>query len=314
MGRIGQQLPKALLPVFEKRLLDIQIEYAKRLKPKTIFINLHHHSGAIANHIEQNYNSSSPPIRLLFEDPILDSGGAIHNLKQELAPSSRCTLLTLNGDQCVFFKNPAILQNAYEHSSEYTSVLLPIWVQNSKEIKYNQIITNDNELQDIIKSDQVETEGPFMTYSGISFIRLDKLNHHTGASRFFDTVANYRQDIVRVEPIGKDDFEYWDFGTLANYYRSIYQLLNYYRHRQKTSSLLVELACDIGLLDESKIGTDATLCYNSFNGSICLNGLPITREQQVKNRIITIGDEKEENFNRGNGIAFESIFEQVYTI
>ncbi|MEI8348106.1 MAG: NTP transferase domain-containing protein, partial [Pseudomonadota bacterium] len=42
MGEIGKVLPKVLWPVFEKKILDLQVSFAGRLGFQRIFVNTHH--------------------------------------------------------------------------------------------------------------------------------------------------------------------------------------------------------------------------------------------------------------------------------
>ena len=40
MGIIGKELPKVLWPVYEKTLLELQVDYLKELGVKNIFLNI----------------------------------------------------------------------------------------------------------------------------------------------------------------------------------------------------------------------------------------------------------------------------------
>jgi NDP-sugar pyrophosphorylase family protein len=311
MGKIGQQLPKALLPIFEKKLIDIQIEYAKRFEPKKILINVHHHAQLITRYIETEYgNSHYPPIQILKEDPILDSGGAIHNVKRVVGSNQRSTLLTLNGDQLVFFNDEQVISRAAQQSETSVSAILPIWVKNSSNASYNQIKVQNNLLKDIIKSDTITTDKPFMTYSGISLTRLDKLPYIGGPTRFFDSVANYHQKKIWVEPVDQDQFEYWDFGTVSNYVNSLYRLLDLYSKNSK--SHLVNLADKVNLINSNLIYNDNSLSYNSQNGRVCLKGSPVKNdnEKMLKQRIVSIGSEPSK-LPTESGICLDNIFEPV---
>ena len=52
MGEIGKSLPKVLWPIFERSLLELQVEYAKSLGIQKIFINLHHQKDIILDYVQ----------------------------------------------------------------------------------------------------------------------------------------------------------------------------------------------------------------------------------------------------------------------
>ena len=96
MGEIGKILPKVVWPLFEQSILEVQLRYAKKIGCKNIFINLHHQSDQI-----YRLYSKHPlfkDVNWLFEEPILDIGGAIHNLARQNTVGYKGNLLVLNSD------------------------------------------------------------------------------------------------------------------------------------------------------------------------------------------------------------------------
>ena len=209
MGPVGKELPKLLWPVFEKSLLELQVEFSTNFKPKEIFVNTHYESEKIHEHIKKNELNITP----IHEEVLLDIGGGIHNLASKLKYKGR--LLILNGDQFLFFDEPA-LDEFFEKSLQTEVTLMGIEVL--KNSGYNELIIKDEKLQDIQKSSETTPE-KYLTYSGVSIVNMDLLAPIKGPSKFFDTVAKYRNGSVEV--ITPHEVEYSDFGTAKRYIDSM---------------------------------------------------------------------------------------------
>lgn len=214
MGEIGRNIPKVMWPILDRKLIDLQIDYCRDLGVDKIFINTHYLSEVIEDHIKKNYDNS---IVLLHENPLLDSGGAIHNLAQQKNINYKGNLLTVNGDQFLFFEKN-YFNKAISMLSEARAVLFAI--NASKEDAYNETVLSQDKLIDIRKN---SGERDFITFSGLGLIKLDGLKPEIGPTKFFKTVANYELETVKM--ILPTSLEYWDFGTASIYYRSISSII-----------------------------------------------------------------------------------------
>lgn len=213
MGEIGKIIPKVMWPILNKRLIDLQICYCKELGVKKIFINTHYLADVIKDHIEKTYGDE---IVLLHEDPLLDSGGAIHNLATQKSVNYSGNLLTINGDQFLMFDKLEI-KNALKLIEESRAVLFGIEVD--KDENYNETIVENNQLIEIVKNDKTKN---YVTFSGLGLIKLDGLKPVEGPTKFFQTVANFKSEVVKM--IIPKNLEYWDFGTAVIYFRNMCNL------------------------------------------------------------------------------------------
>lgn len=215
MGEIGKKIPKVLWPIYAKTLLELQILYCKNHGVKKIFINTHF----LHEEIEQFLMERDllKDVTLLHEKILLDSGGAIHNLAEQSEVNYKGHLLLVNGDQFLFFDN-RFWQRAIERVRVCRAVLFGITV--NKNATYNETVVNENKLKDIKKN--VEKKNDYITYSGLGLLNLNGLRPVHGISRFFETVANYKEETV--EFVTPDNFEYWDFGTAEIYAENIFKL------------------------------------------------------------------------------------------
>ena len=87
MEDLTKDLPKPLLPVKGKPLIDYAFELIKPLQIENTFVNTHYHADLIQSHIKKNYEN----IRISLEPEILGTGGGIKKIHQN-------DLLVLNTD------------------------------------------------------------------------------------------------------------------------------------------------------------------------------------------------------------------------
>lgn len=211
MGEIGKKLPKALWPIYFKSLLELQIDYCRGLGINRIFINTYF----LGEDIEKLI-SSSPKFKdivLLQEDPLLDSGGAVHNMASRGDVNYMGNLLYVNADQFLLF-NQSYFEQALKLLSTSRAVLFGI--KADRDSHYNETVINNGLLTEIRKP---SGESDFVTYSGLGIIKLDDLNPVPGITKFFQTVCNYNKEAIRF--ITPAEYEYWDFGTLDIYSENI---------------------------------------------------------------------------------------------
>ena len=87
MEELTQDLPKPLLPVQGKPLLEYAFNLVQPLKPNQIYVNTHYHAKLIDTYIKKNYEN----IHVSWEPEILGTGGGIKKIHQN-------DLLVLNTD------------------------------------------------------------------------------------------------------------------------------------------------------------------------------------------------------------------------
>lgn len=225
MGELGKKIPKPLWPVFCKTLLELQVDYCHDLGIDSIFINTHHLSAEIEKFLSLNLKFKN--ITILKEDPLLDSGGAIHNMASRGDVAYTGNVLLLNADQFLFFDNK-YYDEAMNKLKEKRAVLFGIKVP--KDAHYNETVLKNGDLFEIKKP---EGQIDYITYSGLGILKLDNLLPVPGITKFFETVANYKKE--KIGFIVPDDFEYWDFGTAEEYLNSIGNIY----HKQQDEKLKV---------------------------------------------------------------------------
>lgn len=246
MGEIGKHLPKPLWPIFDKSLLELQIAWCISLGIKKIYVNTHFLENQIQREVERILKNYQVEIVILHEDPLLDSGGCIHNLGARKEVQYRGRFLLINSDQFYFFPKSFLVEAQHTLDEKDTpAVLFGLKVTNKD--NYNETVLDKNgKLISIEKNAQSEN---YFTYSGLGLINLEKLKSTNGISKFFETVANYKEQAVYF--VVPDVAEYWDFGTSALYVNNIKKILGNFKNQSK--SILIKFLIDNGAIDAQKI-------------------------------------------------------------
>ena len=104
MGDLTKDLPKPLLPVKGKPLIDYALNLIEPLQTKNIFVNTHYHADLIQSHIKKNYEN----IRISLEPQILGTGGGIKKIHQN-------DLLVLNTDNLWQAQFTQEIKSAWDH-------------------------------------------------------------------------------------------------------------------------------------------------------------------------------------------------------
>ena len=280
MGAIGSQLPKVLWPVYEKSLLELQVQYAKSLGIKNIYINLHFMGEQIEKFCKTR--SAFEDVTFLWERPdILDIGGAIHNLASQSSVNYKGKLLVLNADQ-FFYIRPEDLSRILEPHSKKASVLFSYWVNsslgyNSLDISPQRIVTGITKNKDLAQNKTVET------YTGISLIDLSRLDKVSGKSAFFDSVCPFEKE--EITAILLENVDYWDFGTVKRYWETTHRILSTYR--QNSNHTFLRFLVNEKALKTWKIDLQNLGYYSRSAGVI---NLTASESGVVKGPLIVMGD------------------------
>ena len=104
MEDLTKDLPKPLLPVKGKLLIDYAFDLIKPLKIENIFVNTHYHADLIQSHINKNYEN----IKISLEPEILGTGGGIKKIHQN-------DLLVLNTDNLWQQHFAQEIKSAWDH-------------------------------------------------------------------------------------------------------------------------------------------------------------------------------------------------------
>lgn len=213
MGEIGKHLPKTLWPVFNKRIIDLQIIFLKNLGIHKIFMNVHFLSDQVLEYMDANH----PDVKVLVEDEILDSGGGLQNFVNNV--ENKGIALVVNGDQFLHFNYEEILKAA-----ESLDEIIFFGTEESTEGGYNKLVVKNRLLTDIVKNSELDQGERFITWSGLALYNLAKLQKKEAIKeRLFEGIGDYKKNKIEVVEIV--DYEYWDFGTVQRFINSSFDIL-----------------------------------------------------------------------------------------
>ncbi len=95
LGELTRDIPKPLVPVAGRPLIDWTLEALRANGFKRVFINLHYRGDQIYEHVTKHW-SSDFTLTFVKEPLILETGGAIKNIEPLLQPGDH--LFTVNAD------------------------------------------------------------------------------------------------------------------------------------------------------------------------------------------------------------------------
>ena len=252
MGNIGEQLPKPLWPIYDRTLVALQIEFAKRFNYKKAFINIHHQREQLENFFARKEMQHITP---LYEDELLGIGGAIHNLASCDDIKYKGIALIINCDQFIMFEPDFIERMCDKIIHEECDAVL-FGTEVAADSPYNRLKLDGDRLVKVVPAGY---EKNYQTYCGSCLINLNKIKPHPGKSDFFKTVINPNIKTV-VTPI--NHLPYWDFGTTQRYWDSIHKILSEAKYDDDSSSLFVKFLLETEALKISKTDRD-NHSYNS---------------------------------------------------
>jgi MurNAc alpha-1-phosphate uridylyltransferase len=174
MGALTKNLPKPMIPVAGRPLVDHSLELALEISPKTVVANVHYLPEALIDHLG--------PQGVIFShetDEILETGGG---LKAALSLLGAGAVFTANTD--VIWKGP----NPF-------SLLLSAWKPDQMDgllmcVEQENAVGHTGNGDFIIDETGRITRGPGAVFGGIQIIKTDLLNTFSQSSFSLNLVWN----------------------------------------------------------------------------------------------------------------------------
>lgn len=211
MGEVGKLIPKPLMPLFEKTLLEYHILSLQKLGIKKIFINTHH----LADQIKYFHDFKKfKDVVLIEESELLDVGGGVLNAINEHKLNGNM-LVTLSDMLFVYDTHLITMLESGLNHANFSLLGMKIGPNEN----YNRLVLNPNgKLEAINQNNSSE-----FTFSGVSILNTNEIKRPTKKIKFFG-------DLVPLD--GKsawvcthDKREFYDFGKADDYIRSHLKLL-----------------------------------------------------------------------------------------
>lgn len=208
---ITDNIPKPLLPICGRPVLDLVLERIETLNPERIGINLHHRAFMIKEWLDKH------PLRykidIFYEDPIFGTGGALKNAEIFLNYS---TFIVHNAD----IVSDIELKRALDfHLSGKNIATLII----HDRPEFNNLLVSDGMLKGLRSSG---INGKAMAFTGIAIYEPEFLRFLSPG--YSSVVDAWLRAIEEGYSIGIFDVtgSYWsDIGTPESYARTVFELL-----------------------------------------------------------------------------------------
>lgn len=252
MGEVGKTLPKPLWPLFDKTLFELQIDFLKKLGVADFYINTHF----LHEYMKREVLKIENDCKILFENKLLGSGGSFFNLKRNYSNLEK--VWVLNSDVQIFLSERD-LSRLLEYCDLYDAVIVCIPVK--KNSGYNKVcFDRDDHFQGIEKN---YSDSDFYTYCGMGMVNVSCLPERQGELGFFEDVflGSYFDRKVFTP---KDNFSFWDWGTLADYVSNI-KKINFSNRGPLENQLLENGFIDLNKYDGQSYRTSSKGVYN-FTG------------------------------------------------
>jgi NDP-sugar pyrophosphorylase family protein/aminoglycoside/choline kinase family phosphotransferase len=208
---ITNYIPKPLLPLIGKSLLEIILERINNLSPSNIFINLHYKPDLIRRHI--NNWGFGEKVRFFHEESLLGTGGGLKNAERWLRG---CPFIVHNSDII-----SEIDLKRFLTLHQRTKNIVTLAVHNHP--KYNNLVVDD---EGFLKGIRNSPDSSCKAFMGIAIYEPEFLDFlPDGPSSVVDA---WIKALKAGEKIGTIDFNntYWaDIGTPASYASAVFDSL-----------------------------------------------------------------------------------------
>lgn len=289
MGEIGKVLPKVLWPIFEKSILELEVNYCHEFFTENVYVNLFNYKDIIRKNLEDRNGKS---FNFIVEQDEIDIGGAVHNLARKLKYQGK--LLVINSDQFIMLSKD-LLGKFIESSEKFDTTILTYTV--NKDELYNEILVENGRVIDLIPNEKTSKQ-EFETYTGMAIINLESLDPCLGKSKFFDSVANFKNK--NIGAINISNSTYWDFGTLNRFYNSSFKILD--ELSKDSPDPFISFLKKYKAIEIAKV--DRNSYFSKVQDSISLEGA-----SAMAGNIVLTGHDQE--LVEGKRIIFENLVESL---
>jgi NDP-sugar pyrophosphorylase family protein len=214
---ITDHIPKPLMPVLGKPVLQHVLERVSKLSFNKIGINLHYKSEALSKWIDQcpfNYK-----INLFNEENLLGTGGALKNAEELLKQGP---FLVHNSD---VLSNIDLGKFIEHHRKSNNLITLAVHDFN----KFNSLVLDEKRC--LVKVDSKST-GKLMAYTGVAVYESDFLKFlPDGTSSVVDAWLAALKEGCRIGTLDVSGCYWSDIGTADSYAASVFHAL---RHEGET--------------------------------------------------------------------------------
>ena len=268
-------IPKPLLPICGKPVIEIVLDKIAALSPHAIGINTHHKPGQIEKW--KNELSTYCNITLFHENSILGTGGALKNAESILRDS---TFIVHNADILTDFDLESLVKNHHESGNIAT-----LAVHNHE--KFNNVwIDGRGNLKSVGRTTEEGTGLCKIAFMGVAVYSQKILQYlPEGNSSVVDAWLRATAEGHVIGTVNYSGSSWTDIGTPDAYAAAVFDTL-----RKNGEMIYVNAAVDCSKADltgnvviEEGVSVEAQSCMAN---SILLQGTRITSHTKIENAIV----------------------------
>lgn len=180
LGDLGRQLPKVLVPIGGRPLLDLHLEHLEREGVERIVVNAHHLSDQLGEHLARYRGPIE--VEIAFEPTLLGTAGAAVNALDRLGER----FVVIYGDVMLFEPLSPILRT---HATSGAVATLAVYRSENTHAKGVVEVDPDGRVRAFVEQDPART-GPGLVNAGLYVVERDLLGQ-----RPRDTFLDFGHDI-----------------------------------------------------------------------------------------------------------------------
>lgn len=273
---LTDRLPKTLVPVVNRPVLERNIEYLSNYGIRDIIINAHYHADQIQNFIS---SCKIPRVKLTvsYEEEILGTGGGISNCREFFKDS---TFLAINGDVLTNINLDRAVTGHKESGAPVTMVLHDF-------SRFNQIdITYDNKVKKIHRS----TLPGRLAFTGIHILESEIFNY-LPEKGYADIISSCYNPLLEsggsINAFITTDHYWYDIGTIESYKKASMDFLEL-ENMQFVKGENTRLDSSVLLKNWVIIGNNVIIEKDAvIDSSIIWDHVIINAGMNIKNSIVT---------------------------
>jgi NDP-sugar pyrophosphorylase family protein len=220
MAPITDFIPKPLIPVLNRPVIEYNINLLKHYGIKEIFINLHYSGEKISDALG-NGKKYGVKIKYIKEKEILGTGGAIAGM----APFADSPFIVINSDTIFDFDLDEIINSHFKSGCKVTLGVIPSSSKDPRAVL--RVDENFKVVRMLDASHESELPEGNAIFTGLHVIDPALLEYIP--DNIFTSITNYvyRRMVEHKEPINAlfINGKWWDMGTPDDYLRCTFDLI-----------------------------------------------------------------------------------------
>lgn len=262
MRPITETIPKPLLPLGVKTVLDVILETLKNNDVQTVYLTLGYKGESIEKHI---INRSYPfEIIPVYEEKALGTAGGVKNAVGDTDDD----ILVVSGDNIFNFD----LQKVYrEHKSKNASVTIVGTVCSDPRDYGTMVISPDQRIIKFVEKPNWAHAESDIINTGIYFISGEVLRE-IPVSQFFDFASDVFPKLLTKQKLMQcslPDGKWWDLGDIPSYLSAFAELM---KNNMLTKDEELSVLQDRMLANGTKINAPCIIGKNVLIGANCKIG------------------------------------------